>query len=52
MEYYDYVELYNTIPVIMTPDEEFLDWALEHCPEPTEQELQEQYREIEEDQKC
>lgn len=39
MNYYDYMELYCTIPVIMTPNEEFLDWALEHCPEPTDSEL-------------
>ena len=37
--YYDYMEFYNTIPVTMTPEEEFLDWDAEHCPEPTEAEL-------------
>lgn len=47
MEYYDYVEFYNSPQAILTPDEEYLEWASENCPLPTEEDLQRLFEEME-----
>lgn len=48
MTMYDYQELFNNPPVIVTPDEEYLEWVKENCPLPTNEELSNLYEQINE----
>lgn len=39
MTYYDYVEFYNSPESVLAPDDEYADWLIMNCPEPTDEEL-------------
>ena len=46
MHFDEYMELFRTPESVSSPEEEFMEWAVENCPEPTEEELANQYEEL------
>ena len=46
MEYYDYIEFYNSPMAVLTPEEEYEEWAANNCPDPTEEEIGIMYEEF------
>lgn len=46
MEYYDYMEFYNSPLSVISPEEDYLEWAIENCPDPTIDDIAYEYEQL------